>query len=324
MSEIRQNILTGEWTIYAANRNGKPYDFIRKIKPREAVDRKCPFCPGNEHMTTEPVYSNGEDGKWNIRVFPNMYPAVSKEDGELLEDGFYTKLLGIGLHEVVVDTDSHDGVIHDFSKEHIAEVIRVLKDRFSVIKSDLNSEYVQVFKNCGSEAGASINHSHWQIIGCQTGGIWQVLESKNCGNYFEKNGSCLMCDMLRHEKEIGKRIVAENEFFKAFVPYAGKMAFELFVVSERHFSSFDEMSDEEIEAFADIMKVLLDKVKRIFNHISYNICFQDSFKGDNKNALHWYARILPRIGAPAGYEFATGTYINPILPETAAKKYREL
>lgn len=323
MSQIRQNILTGEWVIYAANRNGKPYDFIRKTTPK-TVDRKCPFCPGSEHMTPEAVYTNEKNGKWSIRVFPNMYPAVNDDMADKNGDDFYVCVKGSGIHEVVVDTADHEQSIHDFTLEHITEVIKVIRDRYSYIRNNDGVEYVQVFKNCGPDAGASINHSHWQIIGGPVPGIQQVLEEHNCAEYYENNGRCLMCDMVEHEKKSGERIVAENEMFIAFVPFAAKMSFEVYIVPKRHIPGFEDMDCESIKQFSEILKTMLDKVKQLFRGISYNICFQDLSKNDSVKSKHWYARILPRIGSPAGYEFATGSFINPVLPEHAADRYRNI
>lgn len=323
MSEIRQNILTGEWTIYASNRFGKPYDF-KKHPTREAVERKCPFCPGNEHMTPEPVYSDGEDGNWTIRVFPNLYPALSCENAKDNDDLFYTSVCGIGHHEVVVDTPDHTKNIHDLTAEEINKVLLVIRERYADMKKRDGVKYVQVFKNSGPEAGASINHSHWQIIGGSLGGLQQDLERINCDGYFDKNGSCLMCDMIKHEKTENKRVVAENERFIVFVPFASKAAFELYIVPKEHINGYENMDDEHIKDFAYILKPILDKVQKLFKGLSYNICFQDIVEGDRKETRHWYARILPRIGTYAGYEFGTGTFINPIIPEFAADKYNDM
>ena len=323
MSEIRQNILTGEWTIYASNRFGKPYDF-KKHPKREAVERKCPFCSGNEEMTPEPVYANGKDGEWTIRVFPNMYPALSCENLSETNESIYTSICGMGHHEVVVDTDDHKLNIHDFTYEQMADVFWVLRERYIDIKNRDGVNYVQVFKNCGPEAGASINHSHWQIIGAALGGLQQMLENKNCNEYFDKNGRCLICDMIKHEKDEGKRIVAENDKFVAFVPFASKAAFEVFIVPKEHITGFEQMDRQMTDSLAGIFKTMLVKVKNIFPGISYNITFQDSVKGDRCETKHWYARIIPRIGTYAGYEFGTGSFINPILPEFAAEKYNNM
>ena len=133
-----------------------------------------------------------------------------------------------------------------------------------------------------------------------------------------------MCDMLDEEKRVEKRIVAENDKFLCFVPFCGKMAFEVYIVPKRHAAGIEKLTEEEIESFADIMHTVLNKVKQVFSHISYNICFQDLTKSDDIKVKHWYVRILPRIGSPAGYEFGTGTYINHILPEYAAEHYKKL
>ena len=70
---------------------------------------------------------------------------------------------------------------------------------------------------------------------------------------------------------------------------------------------------------------MLKRITELRDDISYNICFieggTEEIESDG-NSLHWSIQILPRIGGFAGLEFATETYINSILPETAAKWYR--
>ena len=79
MSELRQDILTGEWVIFAGNRKSRPYDFIKHSIPKTSDKTDCQFCPGNETMTPDAVYQNAADGEGTIRVFPNKYQAVNDE-----------------------------------------------------------------------------------------------------------------------------------------------------------------------------------------------------------------------------------------------------
>ena len=148
MSEMRQDILTGEWVIFAGNRMKRPYDFIKKSVPKTSDKKECQFCPGNEYLTTAPVYQDGADGQWTIRAFPNKYPAVDSagDDGCSDGEGLYTSFCGKGIHEVIVDTPNHLEIIEDFDTKHICEILKVLKIRYSEIISNDYIKYVQIFK----------------------------------------------------------------------------------------------------------------------------------------------------------------------------------
>lgn len=320
MSELRQDILTGEWVIFAGNRMKRPYDFVKKSVPKTTDSTDCQFCPGNEHLTTEPVYQNGEDGNWTIRAFPNKFPAVSENAGKADDEGFYSAAPGRGIHEVVVDTPEHMGIIHDFSEEKLFEVLKVIKSRFEAISDADNIKYVQVFKNCGPDAGASIMHSHWQIIGVPVIPREQTVVRENCEKYRQERGKCLICDVVKHEINAEKRIIAETKSFAAFMPYASKMSYECDIAAKEHVRSFGDFDDEMIKELARLIKMVLSAVKTLRKGICYNMCFEDTPKGMDG---HWYMRILPRMGNPAGFEFGTNSYINPILPEKAAVYMRE-
>ncbi len=320
MSELRQDILTGEWVIFAGNRMKRPYDFIKKSVPKTTDSHDCQFCPGNERLTTRPVYQDGADGKWNIRVFPNKYPAVSEDCSLADGEGFYNAEAGKGIHEVVVDTPNHTEVIHDFSEERLFEIFKVIRQRFLDISSSEGIRYVQIFKNCGPEAGASILHSHWQIIGVPVIPKEQTAVIDRSQRYRAENGGCIICSILEHEMKMRTRIIAENEYFTAFSPYASKMSYETAIAAKGHISSFGDFSDDMLKALAEMLKMVLSAVKTLRKEICYNLCFEDTPEGEDG---HWYMKVLPRMGNPAGFEYGTNSYINPILPEDAAEYMRE-
>lgn len=322
MSELRRDILTGEWVIYATNRRDRPYDFEKKSVPH-TNQSECLFCPGHEDMTPTAVYQDKEADNWSIRVFPNMYPAVSDEANPIMQEEFYCNADGQGKHEVVVDTPAHEGKLHEFSAGHITKVLQVLQNRFHTFEQQENIRYIQVFKNSGPEAGASINHSHWQIVGIPVIPFTQECVFENSRQYYKTHQRCILCDMLQHEKEKKLRVIGENEGFLAFVPYAAKLSYEVYFVPKKHMTSFSALGPEDVKAFAEILKPVLKRTQDIMNGVSYNICFQDfKAKADSQPYYHWYVRVLPRIGNPAGFEYGTGSYINPVLPEKAAAFYR--
>lgn len=313
MSELRRNPFTGEWTLCAENRKNRPYEFLHKTEVRSKGHEECPFCGGHEHKTTPPLYQDGQDNCWQIRVFPNMFPAVTKEAKALWENPFYEQITGWGLHEVLVDTPSHEATIDQFSSEQLAQIFHVLQERYCKMMEEKVVKYIQIFKNCGPSAGMSIRHSHWQIMGLPI-----VPQRVDLMKGHMKEEDCLFCKMIAYEKEQGIRIAGENEEFLAITPYASRFPYELWICPKRHVSSFAYVTEGERKSLSFLLQEILQKVFSLRKDVGYNICLIDgAVKGD----FHWHLEILPRIGGFAGFEFATGSYINPILPEQAAAYY---
>ena len=321
MSELRRNPITGEWVTFAVNRGNRPYDFVKTNTPKEDTKKTCPFCIGNESETTKAVFQDKEND-WTVRVFPNKYPAFSGEEVDSFSDEIYESITGVGIHEVIVDTPDHFEKLHQFTKEHMLDVFKALKNRYDDTYKNDFVKYVQIFKNNGAEAGMSIVHSHWQIIGMPIFGRIQKDTLYYAKKHKKEHNSCIMCDIINKEKEINVRLIEENDSFVVFVPYAPKMSFETWIVPKKHIYSFGQFDEKHMKDFSDIFHNTIKRVSMINEDISYNICFMDSPKGDEQKYFHWYARIVPRIGNFAGLEFSTGVFINPLMPEESAKIYK--
>ena len=321
MSELRQDILTGEWVIFAGNRKSRPYDFIKHSIPKTSDKTDCQFCPGNEAMTPNAVYQNAADGEWTIRVFPNKYPAVNNDKSECCDEDFYTSAYGNGIHEVVVDTAEHSEAIHDFSVKHIAEVLKTIRLRYNEMMKNPDIKYVEVFKNCGPESGASLMHSHWQIIAVTVVPREQKVICERNNEYKLKNGKCAVCAITEYELDKKIRIIDESDNFAAYTPFASRMSYEIDIATKKHIKHYGDFSDEMLDELACMLKTMLKMVSGLRENICYNICFEDTPKDCDG---HWFMRILPRMGNPAGFEYGTNSYINPVLPETAAEYYRNI
>jgi len=327
MSEIRKDILTGQWIILADNRMGKPYDF-EFSKPQREIVKVCSFCPGNEYMTTETIYEEQGENGWILRVFANKYPAVEwgcEEEYRFSEDDVTVFGKASGRHEILVDTPEHSGKIQDFSLKQYNILLKALRERFRDMSKEKIIEYVHIFKNCGASAGASISHSHWQIIGIPFIPKENEEVMKSSEEYYRENGSSIFESIIESEKKCGKRVVSENEKFIAFAPYASRFAFELTVMDKEGGQNFGEFSDEKIDALSSIFKDSVIRVSKVMKDVCFNISFNDAPLGyESSKYHHWHLRIIPRIGRLAGFELGTGGYINPVFPETAAEFYRSL
>lgn len=301
---MKRCFLTGEYVFYATDRALRPNSF-KKTEVKTTPKQYCPFCPENESYTPGRVYASDDE---SIRIVANKYPFLPK-NGQFF-----------GLHDVLIDTPNHEEQLIDFSDEHLENLVRVIKDRYTQLEGDDRSRYVQVFKNQGKDAGASQSHSHWQItslcvVPAKMEHLLGVLKK-----FYEDTGKCYFCNL-----NFGDRIVEENEDFISYIPADGKFPYGMDILPKRHISSINQFNDSEVKNFGIILRNSLRRLTKIKEDISYNVCLYSAPKNtDSGEYFHFYAQIIPRIGHMAGFEFSTGCYINSTLPNIAAQQLRDV
>jgi UDPglucose--hexose-1-phosphate uridylyltransferase len=169
LPELRKDPITGRWVIIATDRAKRPSDFVRQTVPPPTATI-CPFDYGNEHKSPPEVlaYRSGggrDQPGWRVRVVPNKFPVLGIE-GELNKQGdlMYDKMNGIGAHEVIIETPDHSATFASLPEKQIQEVLWAFKERVCDLKKDRRFRYILLFKNHGDAAGASLEHSHSQLI----------------------------------------------------------------------------------------------------------------------------------------------------------------
>ena len=246
MSEIRIDPLSGDQTIIAAQRAKRPDDF----KNLDGSSQKCPFCIGNEFMTPATIFELKQGDKWVVRVTDNKYPFVDAKTKNFEKDSFYENMPAEGVHEVLIDTPNHNEKIKDFSLEHMQKVLWVLQQRQIEIEKRENIKYVQIFKNDGVKAGASKEHSHWQIVGLPIIPQRQIKLYEQNNRYFEEKRVCGYCDIIKHELKENKRIITQNSDFVAFTPYASKYPYEMWIMPVEHCQSIIEFDNQKLKSLS--------------------------------------------------------------------------
>ncbi|MBD3204486.1 galactose-1-phosphate uridylyltransferase [Candidatus Woesearchaeota archaeon] len=309
MGELRKDYILDRYVIIASERNKRPHQF-RQEKVSKHVD-KCFFCPGNEHLTPEELGRIKKGDSWLIRYFPNKFPAVKKK-GEMIvstDNNFFTYSDSFGMHEVIVETPEHEKELADLSVSHIKKILNVYSSRIKCLADKPGIKYVSVFKNHGKDAGTSIIHTHSQVIAYNiVPGIIRKKEDA-CKD------SCAYCRIIQIEKDSHRKCF-ENEDAVAFTPYASRFPFEIWILPKRHRINITEFNDREIESAAKILKKILVMLQEL--NSPYNMYLHYGTRN-----LHFQIIIAPRLAKWAGFELSTGTIINPISPEKAAKFYRE-
>ncbi len=329
--EIRQDATTGNWVIFAPDRGKRPSDF-RKEKNGDApappeYDPDCPFCPGNEDRIP-PILEelpDGENGGWQARVIPNKYPILApRPEDPGRPEGFYRSLPAYGRHEIIIESPRHNVEPEELAVPALTLVLEAYRRRWRAIGGEDPGLRVIVFRNRGESAGTSLVHPHSQLIAARLASPRQERRETAAREYYHRRGRCVYCDVLAAEEGEGARIVMGGENFLAFIPFAAEVPFETWITPRTHLPSFGMIAPEELPELAGFLKTVLRRLKKALGDFDYNYVLSARFLSPGSEVFsHWHLRILPRLTTPAGYEFETGTAVNPDLPEEDAARLRE-
>ena len=330
MPELRKDPIIDRWVIISTERGKRPVFLTEEALPQRVG--MCPLCQGNENMTPPEVYairpgsSRPNSQNWLLRVVPNKFPALRIEGGLNKEGvGLYDKMNGIGAHEVIIETPSHGQTMSNMSVEEIQQVFVAYRERTLDLSKDKRFKYIMVFKNHGSIAGASLDHSHSQLIALPIVPKRVSEEISGGLEYFKYKDRCIFCDIIAQEKEDKVRIVMENEEFIALSPYAARFPFEVWILPKKHEPYF-VMHDKEDNYYAicEILSAILKKYDKVLNSPPYNhIIHTTPYGNGDMPHYHWHMEIIPRLTKTAGFEWGTGFYINPTPPEEATAYLKE-
>jgi UDPglucose--hexose-1-phosphate uridylyltransferase len=330
-SELRKDPIAGRWVIIATERVKRPNDFQQRSKRARATSF-CPFCPGNEDKTPPEIVAHRPGGGprdtpgWTVRVVPNKYPALRIEGHRNRRAvGLYDMMSGIGAHEVVIESPNHDLQLEELSVDQIARVIDVYLERSRDLKGDTRFKYVLIFKNKGWEAGASLEHTHTQVIATPTLPALTRQELKQARQYYEFHERCIFCDIITQEENEQERVVSTSDKYIALSPFAPRFPFETWILPRAHQSAFDQLSSEDVAPLAAMLKDILWRLRKVLDDPPYNFVIHTGPLHDPPlEHYHWHIEIMPKLTRVAGFEWGTGFYINPMDPESAARYLREV
>jgi len=338
MSELRWDPLKEHWVIIATERGRRPRDYhIERVDPNSEV---CPFCYGFEGKTPPEIFSVRTYGEpnnpgWQVRVIPNKYPALRVE-GEVKSRGYglYDVRDGIGAHEVIIETPDHYKGMADFTPAEIANVLIAYRARLLDLRNDFRLRHMVIFKNHGAQAGATLSHSHSQLIAVPLTPPVAAKELRVSQHFYEAHERCIYCDLIEFELKEGVRVVIETADFVVLSPYAACFPFELRLYPKHHAHDFALMNDRQLAELGNTMKDMLQRIKTVLNDPAYNYILHTAppvqsrpGKPDYWSSLdydyHWHIELVPRLTQIAGFEWGTGFFINPTSPEETAAFLRD-
>ena len=335
----RFNPLVGEWVLVSPHRTRRPWlGQIEKppIEELPAYDPECYLCPGNSRAGEKknPDYSG-------TFVFDNDFPSLlpshdnfppgrleyGVESSELLKSEPVT-----GACKVVCFSPRHNLTLPELSQEEVEAVVKTWQGETKKLQGKPEIIYVQVFENKGAMMGCSNPHPHSQIWATSFIPNEPDKELRNLSAYRIRNGSCLLCDYLAAESERKERIVAENEYFIAAVPYWAIWPFEILMAPKYHYESLLEMPDTEIVGLSDLLRQVTIRYDNLFEiSFPYSMGFHQSpFDGTAHPECHIHMHFYPPLLRSAtvrkfmvGFEMLAMPQ-RDLTPEAAAERMRDL
>jgi UDPglucose--hexose-1-phosphate uridylyltransferase len=334
MPEFRRDPLHNTWVVFAPERQRRPQDYLPAVLQSAALD---PFAEGNERLTPPEVYAirkektKPNEPGWRVRVVPNRYPAMRVEGPlEGAPAGLYDRLTGIGAHEVIIETPDDNLAIEDLTVSAIANVFATYRERIIDLDKDHRFQHIYIFKNVGPSAGASLAHAHSQLVALPL--VPPLVEGKliRARDHYLLKQRSLFSDILHTERTDGSRLVAENDGYFLFCPFASRFPFELAIFPKRHHADYTSCTADELQDLAEVLRFALQRLNTVLEKPGYNLLLhmaplrrQNTERfGSTRYDYCWHLEIVPRFNALAGFEIGLGTYINTVYPEEAAQYLR--
>ena len=253
------------------------------LEPETAEElESCPFCAGREDRTPPETLTVGDP--WRVRVVPNLYPAFERQ-------------------EVVVHAPRHVRSFAELDVDETALVAEAWRQRARAAREE-GFAYVHALVNEGRVAGASLPHSHSQLV-------W--LREPPPSLVAETGEPCRLCALLAEERRGGERIVREREGFVVLAPPAGRAPYELLIAPTSHEASGFE--SESLGAALDLLAESVRALRAIEGPVPWNAWLHEGG--------HWHLEVVPRLTVFAGVELGAGIYVLTVAPESAAAQLRE-
>src|SRR3954454_8754986 len=332
--DLRIDPLNGLRTIVAGERAGRPGGDLR-AEQRPPVDpEKDPFLDGHEDRTPPELFALRPDGGapdtpgWQVRVVPNLYPALAAPDSGPPQAGadpwasgrgepeLFPSRRAEGAHEVIVNAPKPVTSLAELEPGEVQTAMDVWRER---MLTHATSPYVHVLVNEGREAGASLPHTHAQLYALPFVPAGGARERERFKAYSDRmQGRNLLEDVLQEEVRRRERIVAIDGEAVAIAPFASRVPFQLQVIPRKPRARFEDHGPLGAALLHDV----LGRLERVLGGVPpLNLWVRTAPQG--AESFCWRIDLLPRLTHLAGLELGTGVNLNIVPPERAAELLRD-
>ncbi len=324
--EERWHPLREEWVVIAAHRQNRPWigaTVQTESNPPPTYVPDCYLCPGNQRVSgaVNPRY----EGTF---VFDNDHPCVGPDAYEDLEVPRPPNRVrsARGIARVICYSPRHDLTLAEMTHEHICDVIEVWQQQTRELGRRPGINHVLCFENKGEVVGVSNPHPHGQVYA--TNFVFKTIEIEVAAShrYLDEHGRGLFEDIIAAEQADGRRILYEDDYSIAFVPYFARYAYEVYVAPKRRVPHVSALHDAEVASLAQALKNVTVRYDNLW-HMSFPYVMplhQAPTDGGDYRAYHFFIAFHPPLRRPdvlkylAGPEIGGGNFISDTAPEAKA------
>jgi UDPglucose--hexose-1-phosphate uridylyltransferase len=321
IGELRLDPLLNEWVAMAAHRQGRIF-----LPPKEL----CPLCPTTGDLLTEIPESDFE-----VVVFDNRSPSLRPPSGDFalpdLVGSDTDEGVAAGKCEVICFTADHGGAFKSLSPQRVRTLLEAWRDRTRELSQEPYIEHIAPFENRGEEIGVTLAHPHGQIYAYSylPPRVSKMLEVARA--HHQKTGRVLFDDVVARELRDGDRIIARNEHWVAFTPYASRYPFEIHVAPLQPVADLAELAPAACDSFPSIAIEVMQRLDGVFGiDMAYIAAWHQApvREGRDLLRLHWQITSVRRAPGKlkylAGSESAMGAFIMDMKPEQSAQQLKDV
>ena len=300
----RYNPLTGEWVLVSPHRTQRPWlgqveKPVRDDLP--AYDPGCYLCPGNGRAggAHNPDYSG-------VYVFTNDFSPLLPDTvmREVSPHPLLRAETESGTCRVICFSPRHDLTLPELPVAQVRAVVDVWAEQ--MVELGQRYRWVQVFENKGAMMGCSNPHPHCQVWAGSALPNEPAKEARQQREYLRQHDVPLLVEYASIELSLGERIIVEDDYWVAMVPFWAVWPFETLLIPKRHVLRLPDLTAPERDGLARMLKRLLTRYDNLFE-----IAFPYS--------MGWHG--APTGGGEYDYWQLHAHFYPPLLRSATVKKF---
>ena len=324
--EKRWHPLREEWVVYSAHRNTRPWQGGGLIKSKASLeyDPTCYLCPGNPriHGNVNPDYKD-------VFIFNNDHPVVGMDSPEVANshsDHLYKKANAKGIAKVICYDPRHNISLSQMKLDQVVKVFETFQHETKELAENPVIKSVLIFENKGEAVGVSNPHPHCQIYATDFTLKLVDQQIKVANQYTEQHKQNIFEQIIKQEKVVGLRILAENDRAIAFIPFFARYAYEVMIFPKGNHQHISSLSEQELH---DLTSVFHQVVRRMDMNFKMDFPYvmsimQAPIDGKSYENFRMHLWLQPPYRQPglikylAGPEIGAGNFMADTMPEDKA------
>ncbi len=248
-------------------------------------------------LATRPGGGRPDSPGWLVRAFANRYPALAPEEGS---------------HEVIVNSPRHVARLGDLTDAEAARAVGAWAARLAVVSRDPRRLWPFLFLNQGAAAGASLGHTHAQLVGLP-------FEPPRLVAREDAFAAVARCPVCAEIEDADVRLVAADDGLVVWCPRVPPLTGAVRIAPAEH--APDWATGFDPQALGRALRRHTSRMAEVVGTDALNLWLNERRPGGTAR-FHWHLDLLPRRAILAGLELGADVVAVAQAPEVTAALLR--